>query len=106
MLEERHEKKFLGKSPVFDLRITNTSEKDIKNCVLIFDDKYSHTITGLHAREKGLIKDSLLRKNEQYILFFSNEDSNLEFFNVDENFIRPSKITIKCDECNIIWSTD
>jgi hypothetical protein len=105
-LEEKHEKKLFGTSPEFDLRITNISDKDFKKCELIFDDKFHHTLLGLHTRDKGMIKDSVFRKGEQYIIFFGKEDSNFEFYNVDENLIHPAKITIKCDECEINWNTD
>lgn len=105
-LEEKYFKPLFGTSSEFDLRITNNSNTDLKNCELIFDDKYKHSLQGLHSRNKGLIRDSLFRKGSQYVIYFDREDSNLEFFNVGNDFTRPEKISLKCDECLLYWETD
>ncbi len=75
----------------FELRITNNSNQDCKNCVIIFDNKYKHELLGLHTREKGMIKDSTFHKGEQLTIPFIEDLNNLDFFdNVPDGYIPDS----------------
>jgi hypothetical protein len=104
-IEIRQWKGFFDPSGAFELRLTNEGN-DVKNCLIIFDDKYSAQLKGLHTKEAGMIKDSVFHKATQYTLQFSHDISNLLFFQVEEDGYQPKKITLKCDEFNVSWETE
>ncbi len=87
----------------FEIRLTNNSGRDYKNCEIIFDGKYRHSLDGLHTREIGMIKDSVFHKGAQVTIYFSDDDSNLIFFEGAKEGYIPEVISIKCDECEGEW---
>lgn len=87
----------------FELRMTNSSGQDCKNCIIIFDSKYKHELLGLHTREKGMIKDSTFQKGIQLTIPFIEDLNNLDFFTgVPDGYI-PETIELKCDNCDEVW---
>lgn len=103
LMEGRYWRGFFEKSSDFELRLTNNSGSDIKNCILIFDNKYKHTIQGLHSLERGMIKDSLFRKGEQLTFQFNSDISNLTFFNVPNENYFPSTVSLEYGSMSILW---
>ena len=102
-MEGRYWRGYFDPTGSFELRITNNSNRDCKNCVIILDRKYQHTLMGLHTREKGMIKDSLFSKGEQLTIPFIEDLNNLIFFTgAPEGYI-PENIRFKCDDCDGIW---
>ena len=87
----------------FEIRLTNNSNRDYKNCEIILDGKYRHSLDGLHTREIGMIKDSVFHKGENVTIYFSDDDSNLIFFEGTEEGYIPEVIGIKCNECDGEW---
>jgi hypothetical protein len=102
-MEGRYWRGFFDKSSDFELRITNNSGSDIRNCVLIFDNKYKHSLQGLHSLERGMIKDSLFRKGEQLTFQFNSDISNLTFFNVPNESYFPSSVSLEYGDKSIEW---
>src|SRR5512146_940536 len=80
IMEGRYWHSFFSSKGSFEIRITNNSNQDCKNCIIILDGKYKHELPGLHTREKGMIKDSVFHKGEQVTIYFSDQDSNIIFF--------------------------
>lgn len=102
-MEGRYWRGFFDKRSDFELRLTNNSGSDIKNSILIFDDKYKHTLQGLHSLERGMIKDSLFRKREQLTFQFNSDISNLTFFNVPNESYFPSTVSLGYGDNLIEW---
>lgn len=94
---------FLSSTGPFEIRLTNNSNSNYKNCEIIFDGKFIHKLDGLHTRETGMIKDSVFHKGSQVTIYFSDDDSNLIFFEGAEEGYIPEVIGIKCDECDGEW---
>lgn len=103
LMEGRYWRGFFDKRSDFELRLTNNSGSDIKNSILIFDDKYKHTLQGLHSLERGMIKDSLFRKREQLTFQFNSDISNLTFFNVPNESYFPSTVSLGYGDNLIEW---
>jgi len=94
---------FFSSTGPFEIRLTNNSNSDYKNCEILLDGKFRHSLDGLHTSEIGMIKDSLFHKAEQVTIYFSDDDSNLIFFEGAEEGYIPEVIGIKCDECEGEW---
>lgn len=102
-VEGRYWKALLSSTGSFEIRLTNNSNGDYKNCEVILDGKFSHPLNGLHTREIGMIKDSVFHKGAQVTIYFSDEDSNIMFFEKAELGYIPEVIGIKCNECKGEW---
>jgi hypothetical protein len=102
-IEGRYWRGFFSSKGTFEIRLTNNSARDVKNCIVILDGKYKHSLNGLHTREKGMIRDSVFHKGEQVTIYFSDFDSNLIFFEGAEEGYLPDMIGLKCDECDGDW---
>jgi hypothetical protein len=102
-MEGRYWKGFFSSHGSFEIRLSNSSNQDYNNCVVILDGKYSHPLNGLHTREIGMIKDSVFHKGEKVTLYFSDYDSDLIFFEGAEEGYLPETVGLKCDECDIQW---
>jgi hypothetical protein len=103
VMEGRYWKGFFTSHGSFEIRLTNNSNQDYNNCVVILDSKYRHSLDGLHTREIGMIKDSVFHKGEQVTIYFSDYDSNLIFFEGAEEGYLPETIGLKCNECEGVW---
>jgi hypothetical protein len=105
-VEAMYWKRLFSSSGAFELRLTNNSGQDYKNCEIILDEKFRHPLNGLHTREIGMIKDSVFRNGSQVTIYFSDEDSNILFFEGAESGFIPETIGVKCDECEGVWRMD
>ncbi len=102
-VEGMYWKGLLSSSGSFEIRLTNNSGRDYRNCEIILDGKFSHSLDGLHTRDVGMIKDSVFHNGAQVTIYFSDEDSNLIFFEGAEFGLIPERIGIKCNECEGEW---
>ena len=102
-MEGRYWHGYFNPTGSFEIRITNNSGYDRRNCVIILDGKYQHELLGLHTREKGMIKDSLFTKGEQLTIPFIEDFSNLIFFKGAPDQYIPENIELKCDDCDGVW---
>ena len=102
-IEGRYWIAFFSSTGPFEIRLTNSSNRDYKNCEIILDGKFRHTLNGLHTREIGMIKDSVFHKGAQVTIYFSDDDSNLIFFKGTKEGYIPEVIGIKCNECEGEW---
>jgi len=102
-MEGRYWRGYFDPTGSFELRITNNSGRDCNNCIIVLDDKYKHELFGLHTREKGLIKDSVLAKGEQLTIPFIEDVNNLLFFEGTPEGYIPENIELKCDDCDGVW---
>jgi hypothetical protein len=104
VIEGRYWRGLLARKGGFELKLINNSKNNYKNCILILDGKYKHTVDGLYSVEKGLLKDSVFRSGEQFTLSFEGDISNMYFFIPDDvGGTIPKVIGLKCDSCNIEW---
>ncbi len=94
---------FESKGNGFGLRLTNNSNGPVINGVIILDDKYKHTMEGLYSVEKGLIKDSVIRKGEQITLRFDEDINNLDYFDVNEQNYIPKTVKLEYTSGAVKW---
>lgn len=88
----------------FELRLTNNSNANLYHSNLIFDDKYQHTLLGLYSVEKGLIKDSVVKKGEVLTIKFSHDVSNLDYYNIEEKNFFPKTVKLTYDSGSVNWN--
>ena len=88
----------------FELRLTNNSNANLYHSNLIFDDKYKHSLQGLYSVEKGLFKDTVLKKGEQLTIKFSHDVSNLDYYNIEEKNFFPKTVKLAYDSGNVSWN--
>jgi hypothetical protein len=88
----------------FELRLTNNSNANLYHSNLIFDDKYSHTLLGLHTVEKGLLKDTVVKKGEQLTFKFNHDVSNLDYYNIEEKNFFPKTVKLAYDSGSVNWN--
>jgi hypothetical protein len=103
VIEGRYWRGLFARKGGFELRLINNSSHDCKNCVLILDGKYKHTVDGLYSVEKGLLKDSVFRKGDNFTLKFTGDISNMYFFNPDAEGFIPKTVGLTCDSCDVEW---
>ncbi len=94
---------FESKGNGFGLRLTNNSGAPIKNGVIILDDKYKHTVQGLYSVEKGLIKDSIISRDEQITFRFDEDINNLDYFDVKEQNYFPKTVKLEYNSVSVTW---
>jgi hypothetical protein len=103
IMEGQYWRGFFDSKGGFGLRLTNNSGAVLSNCVLSLDDKYKHSIQGLYSQEKGLIKDSTIKKGEQITLRFDDEISNILYFDVQEQNYFPKTVKLEYTSGSVTW---
>jgi hypothetical protein len=106
IMEGRLRRGLFGRAGGFELKLINNSGKDMQNCIIEFNSKYSHTLTGLHSKGKGMIKSDTFLKSDTLSLPFLEDVDNMIFFNIkDENF-KAEKVKLKCSDCDAEWKIE
>lgn len=95
-----------GRAGGFELRLINNSGRDMQNCIIEFNGKYSHTLNGLHSKEKGMIKSDTFLKNDTLSLPFLEDVDNMIFFNIKDDNFKAEKVKLKCSECDAEWKIE
>lgn len=106
ILNVKYSKGIFSSFPGFELRLINTSADTLKNCSIIFDEKYKHTLNGLHTKGKGMIKSDNFLNGDTIVIPFHDDIDNLIFFNVPEGYSIPNRITIECNNCRSNWTME
>ena len=105
-LEVQKEKTKPDKKDSFVLRLTNTGERDLGRCNIIFDGKYVHQLEGLINKTDDVSKlnTSMLKGNDVITIFFNDDIDNYTIFGImDNNFKIPGTIELTCLDGKVVW---
>jgi hypothetical protein len=106
IVQGRLRRGLFGRAGGFELKLINSSGKDMQNCVVEFNGKYNHTLNGLHSKEKGMIKSDTFSKNDTLTLPFIEDVDNMIFFNINDKNFKAEKVKLKCSECEAEWKIE
>jgi len=95
-----------GRAGGFELKLINNSGKDMQNCLVEFNGKYSHTINGLHSKEKGMLKSDIFQKGDTLTLPFIEDLDNMILFDVKDDNFKPETVKLKCSDCDAEWKIE
>lgn len=94
----------------FELRISNTTGKELRGCRLGFNNRFFHPLTGLMAKKDGnenwvTFTSDVIGKDEKIKIIFSHEYGNLALFEIkDYTFKKPKTVELITGGDTLQWN--